>query len=298
MGADLVVIGNLLVDDVVLWDGSTRMGEAGGATLYAALGASLWAGSTAMVTYRGDDYPARPLEALAGRGVDLAGVRSLGRPGLRAWLLYEGRRRRIVHRLECPSHAEASPGPDRIPAALRAARAFHIAPMPIETQQSLVASLEALPRATVSIDPHVPIRPETTEVWRGILAGVDVLFLGEDELPDAPEDPRTVLRALAGGRLRLIVFKRGPRGGIVYDAGGDRFLEWAARAERVVDPTGAGDAFAAGFLAGWLGGDSLDRALELGLVSASFAIEDWGASALLAATPDAARARLVEWFGA
>ena len=38
---DLVVLGNLLVDDVVFPDGRTRMGEAGGATLYASLGAAL-----------------------------------------------------------------------------------------------------------------------------------------------------------------------------------------------------------------------------------------------------------------
>ena len=38
----LVVLGNLLVDDVVFPDGSTRMGQPGGAVLYAALGARLW----------------------------------------------------------------------------------------------------------------------------------------------------------------------------------------------------------------------------------------------------------------
>ena len=42
MTPDLVLLGNLLVDDVVFADGSTRMGQAGGAMLYAALAASLW----------------------------------------------------------------------------------------------------------------------------------------------------------------------------------------------------------------------------------------------------------------
>jgi hypothetical protein len=39
---DLVVLGNLLVDDLVFPDERTRMAKLGGATLYAALGASLW----------------------------------------------------------------------------------------------------------------------------------------------------------------------------------------------------------------------------------------------------------------
>ena len=42
MTPDLVVLGNLLVDDLVFQDGRTRMGEPGGAVLYAALGAALW----------------------------------------------------------------------------------------------------------------------------------------------------------------------------------------------------------------------------------------------------------------
>ena len=42
MSLDLVIAGNLLVDDIVYPDGRTRMGEAGGAALYMALAASLW----------------------------------------------------------------------------------------------------------------------------------------------------------------------------------------------------------------------------------------------------------------
>ena len=47
MSPDLVVLGNLLVDDMVFPDGRTRKAEPGGATLYAALGASLWGWPTA-----------------------------------------------------------------------------------------------------------------------------------------------------------------------------------------------------------------------------------------------------------
>jgi sugar/nucleoside kinase (ribokinase family) len=84
---DLVVLGNLLVDDMVFPDGRTRMAEPGGATLYAALGASLWGLAAGVASVRGDDYPASALEALTARGVDLSGVRPLGRPGLHTWLL-------------------------------------------------------------------------------------------------------------------------------------------------------------------------------------------------------------------
>ena len=91
------------------------------------------------------------------------------------------------------------------------------------------------------------------------------------------------------------MFKRGARGGILFDAREDRFVEWAPRAVAVVDPTGAGDAFAAGFLAGWLRGESVGVALRRGVVGASFAIEDWGAAGLLRADRAAADERLHEW---
>src|SRR5262249_36503751 len=96
---DLVLLGNLLVDDVGFADGRTRMGQPGGAMLYAALAASLWGVSTGCVSLRGDDYPSTALDELRARGVALDGVHALHRNGVRTWLLYEGAIRRVIHRL-------------------------------------------------------------------------------------------------------------------------------------------------------------------------------------------------------
>ena len=53
----VVVIGNLTLDDVVLPTGVTRMGAAGGNTIYAALGARMWEPRVGVVTRRGEDFP-------------------------------------------------------------------------------------------------------------------------------------------------------------------------------------------------------------------------------------------------
>jgi cytidine kinase len=291
---DLVVLGNLLVDDVVLPDGRTRMGEAGGATLHAALAAALWGLRVGVCSVRGDDYPREALDALAARGVDLSGVRALGRDGVRAWLLYEGGVRRIVHRLGCPTHAEVTPRPDDLPPAQLAARAFHLAPAPLATQITLIERLSRLDGALLSLDPHEPVSEDTLAAWRPVLERLDVLLLGEDEmrLAEAAHDPVAALRRLAGGRLRYLLYKRGARGGVLLDARADRVLEWRATDGPVVDPTGAGDAFAAGFLAGLLADEPLEAALARGVTSTSFALADWGPAGLLAATPEEAARRL------
>ena len=297
---DLVVLGNLLVDDVVLPDGRTRMAEPGGATLYASLAAALWGLSTGLVSFRGEDYPGWALEALQARGVDLGGVHTVAGPGLRTWLLYEGRRRRVVHRLDGPTHEQVSPTIEHIPDPWRAARAFHLAPMPFEVQAALVAALRGATNGLVSLDPHLAVKADTLPQWRMVLPSVDVLFVSEDEMDAHEDDLAAVAAQLAGGHLSLVLLKRGARGGVACDlreTPEPRLLEWPAMAVRVVDPTGAGDAFASGVLAGLLRGDALMRALHRGAVSASFALEEWGCAGLLQATPQQADARLREWFG-
>jgi 2-dehydro-3-deoxygluconokinase len=108
-------------------------------------------------------------------------------------------------------------------------------------------------------------------------------------------DPQRVLPRLAIGRLRFIVFKQAARGGILYDPREDRFHRWLGRATKVIDSTGAGDAFAAGFISAHLEGVPVGACLDRGVVSASFAVEALRAASLLDATRTDADARLRQW---
>ena len=299
MTPSIVLLGNLLVDDVVLADGTTRMGQPGGALLYGALGAALWGARPGLVSVAGDDYPAAVLEAVQQRGVDLSGVHHLGRPGVRTWLLYEGSVRRLIHRLGCPTHEEVSPRPALIPAEWRAARAFHLSPMPFDVQRVLLAALRGPAPPFVSVDPHRPVTEETLDEWREVLADADAFFAGEDELllDGAHADPQRALPRLVNGRLRFVVFKRGASGGILFDARDERFYTWDARTAGVVDQTGAGDAFSAGLILAHLTGLPIETCLQRAVVTASFAVAGWGPEALLAATRTEAEARWRQWYG-
>jgi sugar/nucleoside kinase (ribokinase family) len=296
----LVLLGNLLVDDIVFPDGSTRMGEPGGALVYGSLGAAIWGTRVGCVSLVGTDYPVTMLDALETRRVDLTGVHRLRGPGVRTWLLYEGHLRRLIHRLGCPTHEHVSPGPEHIPRAWQSAPAFHLAPMPFSVQRRVLESLAVNANRFVSIDPHLPITEETLDDWRQALTDADAFFPSEDELllEETKVDPQRVLPRLATGRLRFIVFKQAAKGGILYDAREDRFHRWLGRATKVIDPTGAGDAFAAGFVSAHLEGLPVAACLDRAVVSASFAIEALGAASLLEATRTDADTRIRQWSAA
>jgi sugar/nucleoside kinase (ribokinase family) len=299
-GPDLVVIGNLLTDDAVFPDGRTFMAEPGGACLYTSLSAALWDARVAVVSVRGDHYASVAIDAMLARGIDLSGVRAIEGPGLRTWLLYEAAGRRVIHHLGLPSHADVSPEPREIPTHCLEARAFHLAPMPLERQAELVRALSPRHEAALSLDPYEMVTEKNLGDWREVLAKIDAFFVSEDELllDGVEEDPRGAVRRLAGGRLRFVAFKRGQRGGMLYDAQSDSFIEWPAVPRLTGDPTGAGDAFAGGFLAAVLAGASVQEALDQGTISVSLCLEDWGARGLMRATGDEARRRLREWLGA
>jgi sugar/nucleoside kinase (ribokinase family) len=293
---DLVLCGNLLVDDIVLADGSALLGEPGGAVLHTALAASLWGCRVGIMAVAGSDYPRSALDELARRGVDLAGVRHLDRPGGRAWLLHEPTARRVIHHLDCPSHAEVSPVVADLPASWRSARGIHLAPMPLERQTELAHGLATVASTSfVSLDPFELIRDDTLAHWRTILGRIDALFAGADDLR-LSGDPATALRGIAGERLRFLVLKQAEHGGSLLDLHGTSTHRWAPRVRGVVDVTGAGDAFAGGFLAGWLQSGDLDVGMAQGVVSAGFAVEDWGSRGLAGSSRQQAQDRLAEWF--
>jgi sugar/nucleoside kinase (ribokinase family) len=205
-----------------------------------------------------------------------------------------------VHQLGSPTHAEASPVPEDIRDASADARAFHIAPIPVECQARLLEPLSARGDCLLSLDPHDPLRAGTLGLWRRLLPRLDLLFVSEEEIsiPGLDRDPGAALAELAGGRLKAVALKRGDRGGIYYEVDSRRAIVWPARAERTIDPTGAGDAFAGGFLSGRLAGLALGDSLTRGIVSASFALDDWGSAGLFAATTAEAQRRFDAWRGA
>jgi sugar/nucleoside kinase (ribokinase family) len=113
--------------------------------------------------------------------------------------------------------------------------------------------------------------------WRDLVRDqVDVLFANEAEAL-ALYEVATFEEALAAARsdVDLVAVTRGPKGSVV--ARGAEVVEVAAQPVDVVDTTGAGDLYAAGFLYGFTQGRSLAQCGRLGSVSASAVLSHTGA---------------------
>jgi sugar/nucleoside kinase (ribokinase family) len=87
---------------------------------------------------------------------------------------------------------------------------------------------------------------------------------------------REIERALErlGEHCPVVAIKLGARGAIGYSGG--VAISVAADPVDVVDTTGAGDCFDAGFLLGWLGGLGLEESLTLGVIVGTRAVTDYG----------------------
>ena len=111
----------------------------------------------------------------------------------------------------------------------------------------------------------------------GLIASktVDIVFANEDELCALYEsDFNNAVKAI-GTDCALAVVTRGEQGAIVIEGGVVTAVP-ARKIEKLVDATGAGDAFAAGFLFGWTKGLGGTRSAELGVLAATHVIQKIG----------------------
>jgi sugar/nucleoside kinase (ribokinase family) len=106
---------------------------------------------------------------------------------------------------------------------------------------------------------------------------IDILFVNENELASltGESDFDTGLAAL-DGKVPVIVATRSAKGAVAI-ADGTRAEVAAEPIEKVVDTTGAGDLFAAGFLTGHARGEDLETCLRMGAICAAEIISHYGA---------------------
>ena len=105
---------------------------------------------------------------------------------------------------------------------------------------------------------------------------IDILFVNEGELATLTgEDDFEAGVAAVAGKVPVLVATKGEQGAIAI-AHGERAEVAAQPIDKVVDTTGAGDQFAAGFLSGYARGAPLDVCLKRGAIAAAEVIVHYG----------------------
>lgn len=106
---------------------------------------------------------------------------------------------------------------------------------------------------------------------------VDVLFANEDEIRSLYEvEDFDEAARLVAGHCAIACLTRSHAGSVVIEASGER-CDVDAAFVAPVDTTGAGDLYAAGFLSGWVGGETLDECGRIASIVAAEAISHLGA---------------------
>jgi len=269
----ILVVGSVALDTV-----RTPFGEArevlGGSATYFASSASYFA-PVSVVAVVGEDFPLEELEFLKRRDVDLAGIDR--RPGRTfRWRGEYGFDLNEARTLETQLNVFAEFHP-RLPESYREHDVVFLGNIDPDLQREVLTQVRA-PQlvAADTMNFWIQGKPESL---RQTLKHVQILIINDAEARMLAQEPNLVRAAKTILRWgpRSLVIKRGEYGALSFADGG-WFAAPALPLEQVYDPTGAGDAFAGGFL-GFLASTrnfdeaNLRQAVIMGSVMASFAVE-------------------------
>jgi ribokinase len=309
---DFVTGGGIRIDYLITRKGEARNSIIGGNAIYAAAGAAVWSENIAIWGRVAENYPERWISALEELGFITAGLKMVeGRHDHRTFYAYQpdgGRDdtdparhyARIGQSLPVAlvDYEHSTPGqddpdvyeplalrPEDFPAQFRQARAIHLSPSPILSHMELAPFLREQGVRQITVDPGERyMKPDLVDHIRRFLPFVDAFLPSEKEVASlfgVGSDLLTAAETLGSWGARIVVIKRGSRGLFIYDHRHKSHLYLAAYHEpgdrRVVDVTGAGDAFCGGFMVGLAQSQQPINAARMGLVASSLAVEGYGA---------------------
>jgi len=291
-GVSILVVGSVALDTVET--PFARVEETlGGAASYFATSASLYS-QVNLVAIIGSDFPREHIDFWHRRPVNLAGLR-----------IEEGRTFRWAARYHMDMNSRDTLDTQLgvyagfhpiIPEDYRSSKLLFLANIQPELQMEV---LEQLPRVHLSV-------LDTMELWimtarsplTEVIKRVDVLLMSEEEVRQYTNRSSIVsgVRQLLDMGLKYVVVKQGSYGALLFGADGTFFSAATYPLEEVIDPTGAGDAFAGGFLGylstiepkqdGHYSVDEIKRGVVHGNIIGSYVCEDFSIDRLRTLTMD------------
>jgi sugar/nucleoside kinase (ribokinase family) len=268
------VVGHVSIDRIVTGDGERT--QLGGPPTYVSLITHLLGGELKVCTKVGDDFPPEYADSLSSRGIDVGGFVVPGAETTRFVLDYTAEERRLSVQSVCE---EIGPEDVRgLPDAVLLAPI--IQEIPGET-------LKALEADTVALDPQGFLRRRLPDGsvehihWldEGLIRRLMILKTSrrELELMTGARDTHEGLRRLHRMGVGICIATLGGEGSQVLWDGGELAVP-AYRRGAVVDPTGAGDAFLAGFFHQFILEGDVEWSVAVASAAASAVVETVGPS--------------------
>lgn len=274
----LITVGTVAFDRI-----ETPFGKAdkvvGGAATYVTLAASMFVEKQGLVSVVGGDFPKATMDDLRSRGIDLAGLEIL--PGKESFF-WAGRYHYDMNTrdtLETRLNVLLDLDP-KLPPAYTEAPYVMLGNLDPKVQAKVLDQVKN--PALVAMDTMNFWMDSAMEDLKKVIARVDILTINDAEARQLSGEHSLVkaaARIMAMGPEYLVV-KKGEHGALLF--GKDRvFFAPALPLEDVIDPTGAGDTFAGGFI-GYLAHtrdhsfENLKRAIIVGSAMASFTCEKFG----------------------
>lgn len=296
----LIVTGSLGIDTVETPTGKND-DAIGGSSIYFG-GAASYFGPVRLVGAVGEDFPDAFMDDFAHFGIDTEGLERRAGSKTFRWhgKYHEDMNLRDTVAIELNVLIEDLPP---VPESYRdSGYVFLAVTAPVNQLKLLDAFPERKLVVADTIDLYInTARQELDEVMRR----VDGLIVNDEEakMLTGKKDAVASADALLAMGPKFVVVKKGEHGAVMtHDAGTVALPAMPSR--RVVDPTGAGDSFAGGFM-GYLAAqhaepndfEALKKAMAFGTIVASYTIEDFSIARLKEIGRDEIDARLAEFTG-
>jgi ribokinase len=280
----ITTIGNLTIDDIILYDSKELFLEViGGDALFSAIGTKIWDANPTIVARIGKNFPKSFAQQVHQIGIEPA-FKEVDFYDIRNWALYEpGGARQFINHLSSGTHYQMSITADELPQDCLKADGIHVAPMPTDIQFSIIERIHnnKNKNAIVSWDPNEYYlkQPSFNKMAYEMLEIVDLFLPSREEITAmcGAGDLLTTIKNLASKGPKAIAVKMSTEGTLVYSKEDQHFYHVPIYPSKTIDPTGAGDSFCGGFLASYIrNGDAVESACY-GTVAASYVVECFGA---------------------
>lgn len=283
---DVVVSGTVALDSI-----RTPFGEVkevlGGSAVYSSVAAREFA-RAGIVSVVGKDFPKKYLNFLVTMGIDIAGI-DVKKGDTFRWKGYYEYDMNQAHTLDTKLNVLTTFDPI-LPDAYRQAKFLFLANTDPEVQMKVYRQMKK-PRFVMMDTMNFWI-DNTKDALTKMIERVDVVVLNDAEARQYWDTPNLVQagRSFLEMGLKAVIIKKGEHGALMFTDGAC-FSAPAYPLEKLVDPTGAGDSFAGGFI-GWLARTedlsprNMRKAVIFGSAIASFNAEDFSLNKLKKITRD------------